>query len=442
MKALTPEFQKELFKYLLQNKTSVRIVKDISKEIFTYEEHKLFIILLKKYIEKYRRMPSSIDLIQFLHDNTKLLGLEEKVLPDLEDEIRDLFTPVKADEQFLSEHLISLVQFQQMKIIFGKYAPILSDGMEVWEKLKIELESTLSLGTDEEMERPLPTSLLGDWHNDSRTNTHAYPTFMKGLNRLTAKGGFSSPELIQILGLPKQFKTGTMLNIAIQYAIGGLNVFIADFENGQMQIRERLKQTILEATLNEVINNVHEDIIDACLFFWTMMGGSIWVGSYTANTHTARDVEFDMKQICKENNIENGFDCIIWDYADIMAPVVKQKEKRHSIDRVYHDIIAVHKRQEAFGFTASHTNRSASGKFEPTMADQSEDWGKNKNAHACFYITQDEEEKEFDLARIGVVFQRQGRSSGYFYVGIDFERQVLNEISQEDYDAAMEEQEV
>lgn len=438
MKALTPEFQKELFKYLIQNKTSVGIVKDISKEVFTFEEHKLFIILLKKYIEKYRRMPSSIDLIQFLHDNTKLLGLEQDVIPDLEDEIRDLFTPIKADEQFLSEHLITLVQYQQMKTIFGKYAPILQDGVEVWEKLKIELESTLSLGTDEELERPLPTSVLGDWYNDSRTNVHAYPTFMKGLNRLTAKGGFASPELIQILGLPKQFKTGTMLNIAIQYALSGLNVYVADFENGQLQMRERIKQALLEATLDEIIDNTYEDIIDACLFFWTMMGGSIWVGSYTANVHTARDVEFDMKQICKENNIENGFDCIIWDYADIMAPTVKQHELRHSIDRVYHDIISVHKRQGAFGFTASHTKQSSMGKFEPKMNDQSEAWNKNKNAHACFYITQDEEEAEYDLARIGVVFQRQGKKSGYFYVSIDFERQTLNEISQEDYEEAME----
>jgi hypothetical protein len=391
-------------------------------------------------------MPSSIDtgqiMAQYLDDKSSSTKITQDQKDAIQEEVRDLYRPVQADEEYLAEHLITLIQYQQMKKLLMLYAPVLENGMDVWEKLKIELESTLALSMDEDDARPLPTEVLTDWHNDGRTVVYAIQTFLNGLNSLTGKGGFATPELITILGLPKAFKTGVIINLLVHMgAYYGLNIFLADFENGQQQVRTRVKQALMGATLQEVINNEYDDVLDECLDGWKLNGGSIWVGTYTAFTHSAKDVEMDMRAICKERGYEDGFDCIGWDYADIMRPTVKQNSLREDIGRVYHDIIGVHKRQEAFGFTASHTNRSAMGKFEPTMADFSEDWGKAKNAHACFYITQDEEEAKENIARIGVVMQRQGAKSGYFPVLINYETQTLEEIPEEVYLECMEEDE-
>ena len=441
MNKITPEFQKEIFKYLLQNKTSARLVRDLSKDIFTFDEHKLFITLLQKYVEKRKRMPTKIDFLQYLNESNKKLKIDEDTLADLSDELADLYSPLQASEEYLSENLISLIQYQQIRNIFANYAPILDDGIEVWEKAKIEFELTLGLSMDEDDYRPIPTSIWDDWDNDNRSNIFAHPSYILGLNRLTNKKGFATPELIILLGLPKQFKTGTMLNILVRYAIYGLNVFIADFENGQTQIRQRIKQILLEATSEEIITDVNGDVIDACITTWKLLGGSIWVGSYTANIHTAKDVEDDMKIIGKEEGFydgDNGWGAIGWDYCDIMQSVKKEKEKRNKIENVYHDCIAVQKRQGAFGISASHTNRSAMGKFEPTMEDFSEDWGKAKNCHACFYVAQDEDEKEAGIARIGVVMQREGVPSGHFYVDLDIPRQQLVEIDDAEYTELLE----
>lgn len=443
MKSLTLDYQREIFKYLLQNKSSVRLVKDIPIDVFQNTDHRIVLQEIKKFVNKFSRMPSSIDtsqiMYQYIEDNKTKLGITQDQIDLFQQDIKNLYTPVQADEEYLAEHLVTIIQYQQMKKLLSTYAPILDNGMEVWEKLKIELDPILSLSMDEDEARPLPTEIFTDWHNDGRTVVYAIQTFLNGLNRLTAKGGFATPELITILGLPKAFKTGTIINLLVHMAAYyGLNIFLADFENGQTQVRTRVKQTLMQASLMEVINNEYADVLEECLDGWKLNGGSIWVGSYTAFTHTAKDVEMDMRRICKENGYENGFDCIGWDYADIMRPTTKQNSLREDIGRVYHDIIAVHKRQGAFGFTASHTNRSAMGKFEPTMADFSEDWGKAKNAHACFYITQDEDEAKENIARIGVVMQRQGAKSGYFPVQINYETQTLEEIPEEVYQDCME----
>lgn len=433
MKNITPEFQKELFKYILQNKSCARLIKDIHKDVFTYDEHKLFIILLKKYVDKYSRLPSSsITFTQFLYDNKNILKLEDSVMPSLEEEIESLYKPIKADEDFLGEHLVSLIQYQQIKNLFGKYAPILHDGSDVWDKMKMELEATINLGLTEEDERPIPTSILDDWYNDGSNDAYAFPTFLKALNQFTTKKGFAPPELIEILGLPKGFKTGTMLNIGAHYALDGLHVFVADFENGITQMRQRIKQVLLEAEYKELFDGTHTEHIQDYLHYFKMMGGSIWVGSYNAFMHTANDVKADMRAIMKDKDIT--FNCIVWDYADIMKPTIKQNRGDENISRVYHDIVSVHKTLECFGFTASHTKQSALGKFEPNMGDQSAAWSKNKDAHACFYITQDEDEEPYDLARIGVVFQRQGVKKGHFYVKTDIARQTLIEVPTEIYE--------
>lgn len=446
MKSLTLDFQREIFKYLLQNKSSVRLVQDIPIDVFQNADYRIVLQEVKKFVKKFSRMPSSIDtnqlMYEYLESNKTKLSITQDQIDLFQEDVRNLYNPVQADEDYLAEHLVTIIQYQQMKKLFATYAPILDNGMDIWEKLKIELDPILALSMEEDEARPLPTEIFTDWHNDGRTKVYAIQTFLNGLNSLTAKGGFSSPELITILGLPKAFKTGTIINLLVHMAAYyGLNVFIADFENGQTQVRTRVKQTLMEATLMEVINNEYEDVLDECINGWKLNGGSIWVGSYTAYTHTAKDVEMDMRRICKERGYENGFDCIGWDYADIMRPSVKQNSLREDIGRVYHDIIGVHKRQDAFGFTASHTNRSAMGKFEPTMADFSEDWGKAKNAHACFYITQDEDEAKENVARIGVVMQRQGAKSGYFPVLINYDTQTLEEIPEEVYRECLDEEE-
>jgi len=425
------EFQKELFKFLATERTMKNIMVEFDATVFDLTEYQLTFKLLQKCVAKIKRLPTKADFLQYITTQLPKLKWDEKVEAEIFATAKMLYTPIYASKELLTETAVEFAQYQMMKKAAEKYIPTLQDGVEIWRSFKNDITKILAIGTSGGSDHAEPTSVFDEWDEAFSEYGQTHPCYLNGLNKLTAKRGFASPELILILGLPKGFKTGTMINLGVNYAIAGLKVFCVDFENGQKAYRQRIKQALLQCTRQELQEEEPEHI-NNCLQFWKLKGGNIFVQSYTAYANTPKDVEADLDYLREVH----GFipDVILWDYPDIINPSdTSIKETRHKIQHVYHEIISLNKRLGCFSFAASHTTKSAVGKFNYDMGDFSEDWGKAKNCHATFGIMQSPEEAEAGVARLGVVLQREGVKSGTIFVNIDESRQLMEEIDEAEY---------
>ena len=433
---LALEFQKEVLKYLVQDRKNRYLIKELDPAVFDLEEHQLVFSLVKKYLSKYNKQPLRVDFLQWVQKSLTKTSWDEDIVKLVISSAKMLYKPIEASEELLRDTVVEFVQYQMAKVLLAKYAPKLKEGVGVWANMRDELNDILRLEKNEGSDHARPTSLFTEWDEEFEEVAQTYPCYLPSLNRLTSKKGFASPELILILGLPKGFKTGVMINFAVNYAIDGLKIYVADFENGQREYRERIKQALMHDTREKVKEGYDSEFLDECLTRWSGMGGDIIVGSYTAYEDGVIDVEADLQWL-KDTK---GFvpDMIVWDYPDIMNTKEKEKEARNRISRAYHEIIGLHKKLECFGFAASHTKQSAIGKFNFDIGDFSEDWGKAKNCHATFGIMQNEADEAAGIGRLGVVLQRSGAASGTVFVEIDKETQTMREINMEDYQTKSE----
>jgi hypothetical protein len=253
---------------------------------------------------------------------------------------------------------------------------------------------------------------------------------------MTAAGGFYSPQLIVILSEPKAFKTGTILEMAIGFMKDGLKVYVADTENGELSIRNRVEQALLRCSLTELNDPGMYDTLQEVKRWSMIAGGNILIDSWVAYSATTYHVKSRIKQVIKDYDFTP--DVIIWDAIDHFMPSdaeLRKKDERFRIRGVYFDIIAINKEFGCFSIGPSQVNRQAVNKKIITMKDFGEDFGKAANCHAAFAICRTDEEVEVGIARLVPVAQRQGKRykpNVVCVLKIDEEHHDVHEISIEE----------
>lgn len=440
------EFQEDLLKFLIQKKEGKKYVEVLEPDLFDLDTHKTVFQLLKSFIKKYRSLPSLGNLLEYFDREIKQSKFKGEDLGDvyreIEETIRDLYIPITANTDQIREVILEEYQLKLMRNLFienaGKLKTATADIVKEVFKQVSDIKRIGETDLDEEQNKGVLA--LAQFERGRGAKIEAHPTYLHSLNRMTSTGGFYAPQLIIFMGGPKSFKTGFLINLAVNYVRAGKKCYYVDCENGEGRILDRFYQAMLEATWEEYSSGELDDTLEEMVGRFKALKGDFIADFYPANTKSVTDVEIRLEELGSEYNFYP--DIIFWDYPDLMQPIdYRIKEKRLQIQAVYFDIIRLHKKRDVFGFGLSQVGRNAAKKSHRDETDFSEDFGKAANAHATFSLERDEYEREAGVMRVAPVVQRDGvpaHSKKACFVRVDESRMSVKEIDKNEWVKAVE----
>lgn len=430
------EFQDEVLRFLVQSKEAKKMFEFLESDFFDLQERQIIFELAKSYLKKFNSVPSLAGLTEFFDQEAKRTAIGKDVYNKLEAVIREMFDPIETNTQQIRDSLMDYYQRKLAKEFIKEFSPQVKTGdKELFSQMQRTMNRINSIGeTELDDEKNRGDFLLKDHKVGNYSVIEGEPTFLKGLNKMTSVKGFYSPQLIILMGAPKSFKTGTLLNIAVNYVRDGYKVYYADCENGKDRIRDRARQCMLEATFEELISGQFDALLKEMVGRWKVMGGDFKADFYPPNTKCVADIEAELEILRDEHNWVP--DIICYDYLDLMRPNDKNiKDKRLGIQATYFDAIALQNKWGMLGFSLSQVNRGAVSAPVMDMTAFAEDFGKAANCHATFALCQTPKEREVNIIRMLPVVQRDGVPYGgknVCFLKIDAGRMSVKEITMEE----------
>ena len=437
---MTVDFQKVLVRCLFQYPEFIGVVNRISSQLFDAVEDQVLLEMLVEYIGKFKVLPRREEMEQYFMEYVRTKGIQEDVARMIVKAINSAYLSVGDELEYVRRVIWGEVQRKSVRDIAKNAVVSLSDAspdkvQEIVDDVVSQLQSISSLPSGGKQSTLYSSAgFLNDPY--LRQPLEGHPTPFNGLNRMTAAGGFHTPQLIVILSEPKAFKTGTILEIAIGYMKMGLKVYVADTENGELSIRNRVEQALMRCTLMELEDQEMQEQLKSVKRWSTVLGGDMLIDSWIAYTATPSNVRTRLKQVAREYNFVP--DVIVWDAIDHFVPSSpedKKKDERLRIKAVYFEVIAINKEVGCFSIAPSQVNRQAVNKRVINMKDFGEDFSKAANCHAAFAICRTAEEVEAGIARLVPVVQRQGkryRPDVVCVLKMDEEHHEVTEISVEE----------
>lgn len=398
---MTIEFQKNILRYLFQNKTYY--LDYLTSEIFDDVSHKALFEIYWNYMKKYHKVPDKANYLEFIAQQP---GISDEAINGLKNNLYWLYEPLE-DMTMVEEILIGEVKKKMFKNLTLSAMTSLDAGItsEDIDQIHKRLSKIVNL-KDHDVDSGL--FLFKDLNKSFRMTESVYPTFLEGLNRMTALGGFHPPQVVCIMKPPKSFGTGFMIKLAAEYAKDGLDIFYADFENGKFDIHLRFKQCLLECKIDEVysynseLQQIKEKLLgNGC--------GDIYIKEYMMKKDHFGHIETDLNKIMDEHHIIPQI--MFYDYIDIMGCKDKKiTETRLKIQANYADAKYINSKYGTFCFTPSKMTADGWNKEWPDMNDIAEDREKLYNAHAVFAWMRGEEDAEKNTGSIIPMLQRKGVS--------------------------------
>lgn len=436
------EFQEDLIKFLVQNKEAKKYIEILEPDVFDLDNYKFVFSLLKGFFKKYKSLPSKGNLLEYFDRELKEAKYKGEDLTDtaklVENTIRDIFIPLTANVQQIREIIIEEYQLKLMKNLLienaGKLKTANADIVKDVFKQVSDIKKLGDYDLNEEENHGL--FALADFGLSRKRQLNPSPTYLDGLNALTSVRGFYAPQLIIFMGGPKSFKTGFLINLALNYVRNGKKVYYVDCENGENRILDRFYQCMLEASWEEYNSGDLDDLHKEMVGRFKALGGDFLAEFYPAHTKSTQDVEIRLNEL----KMDFGWqpDIICWDYPDLMKPNdYRIKEKRLQIQAVYFDIINLQKKLGTFGLGLTQVGRNASRKSNRDETDFAEDFGKAANAHASFSLERDEDEREAGVMRVVPVVQRDGVPAHFkkaCFVRVNEAKMLVSEISKSEWE--------
>lgn len=375
-------------------------------------------------------MPTAPEsLIQFFQRESKGQEFSEELRDHIVIEIEEAFIPLR-DPEIVKDVIVEYVQKKTFRQVLKEARDRVDEtDDDIYDDFMYRIQGIRDLGKEDDSMTQLGGFLLRDFKRGDLNLEVGVPCQFQAINEKTSKNGFASPELIILMGAPKSFKTGTLLNFMLGFVRDGLNVYYVDCENGKDSIMRRMKQAMVEATYMELREDTYGDELENIVKMTSKRGGDFVADFYPAHTKSVSDVKKNLAWYRDEHGWKP--DVIAWDYPDLMKSSDKYiKEKRLNIQAVYHEIIALNYELGVFSFGLSQVSRQAVDKEVLSIKDFAEDFGKAANCHGAFALCRTPEEVKHGLMRIVPIAQREGEAQGksnQAVFEVDESRQVIRE---------------
>ena len=391
---MNKEIQLEVLAYFIRHKS--HLLSNFKANWFTTNSHQEIFKLIQLYYSKYKRTPSISVFSDFISEQTDCIYTD----------LLDRLYKIEINQEYVESKLIIELQKALYKdVMDSEYDSLKSADDKVLAQILKKFSDIHNLSKKQEIIKsvnPFERKVVPE-------KKQIWPTWIKNWNAMMTKGGFSTPELIILLAGPKAFKTGFLINLAINYALDGANVLCIDWENGIDAYTTRLQQALFKLSYAEYQSSEYDTLISKNLknLDTLFKGGGVRLLSLNAMSDSLDLVDNEVTRLINEEGFKP--DMIIYDYLDLSKCTDSRiTDTRFQLRHIYLHAIRLNKKYDCFSISPSQANRAAISKPVYSMVDFAEDFGKVMNAHASFALCRTKDELLNKRARLCVVFQRQG----------------------------------
>lgn len=436
------EFQATIVAYLWRHPGALQKYIDVLPLAYLKSgDDSAFLGLLYRYYKEHKKVPSKsviLELIRTAYPDSDSNTLHKKSQENLNKKLGVFQAADISDRTFIEEKIKDFVQFEALKLFASetvqnlktkKYDP------ELPKKARIALEAGRMLDDDlgHEWGRQTITRV------GNATNPDFEPRIPTGVHHLDSLigGGLKAGELGILLGLPKGFKSGTMLNFAFSAlkATQGQHVAYITLELSEELVGLRfdfrtanLPKSVLLQDQDRFLKvlQTRQDII---------MGKSrLFIKRFPTKACTVDTVRSYLDKL--QDYIGGPIGMLIVDYMDLMK-ASKKREKSYQEDvDICEDLRDVANEYRFPIWTACRATREAVGKKRISMAHMSRAFERVGVADLMIALCQTEREKAAKIMRLYLAAARNDEGEKMVNCKIDYERMLIKSegISDPEYE--------
>lgn len=417
------EFEKVLcYKALFDSTYLSTIVDHVKPKYFKDKNIASVFKIITAFYEKRSKIPTITEVKTYL--NTEELKQSFKSLVET---FKDIDKNIDKDElydntqQFLKENAV----YHTMLEVAGDISKGDIDTSSILSK--IEESCNINLVTDKGFDLYQDIDILvDDLCNVQKTIPSNWQWLDDALN-----GGFleNGRSLYVFAGETNIGKSIFLGNIAANIVDQGKNVLLITLEMSELLYARRVCTNISKIPLKDLATNTHS-LRQAILDYKTKGKGSLFIKEFPPSTITPNQLKAFVKKI-SDQGIK--IDAIVLDYLNLLhSPIGSNSYER--IKNVTEQVRAMSYTFNCPIISATQLNRQGFGQDNPDLATVSESVGLAATADVIVSIYQNEEDRELNIIRLGMMKNRYGPRGHTQAMRIDYATLTVTESEEDNID--------
>ena len=400
------KFQESLVRLVLED----RVFADQMFEVLdiNFLELKYLQIFVEKifdYREKYTSHPS--------HDSmTIMLRTELDDVSDLlKNQVREYYAKILAGAadtdglDHVKEVALDFCKKQKLKEAMLECVGLMQRSS--YDEISSKINNALNLGADNDLGYDYMVDFEKRFELVARDPVTTGWTYIDNITG----GGLGKGELGVCVAPTGGGKSMVLTHLGAEALKAGKCVVHYSFELLDSVICRRYDSCLTEINLSSIIVNKEKvrKIVEN-------VPGKLIVKQYPTKSASSVTLKAHLEKLKRR-----GFnpDMIIVDYADLLKPVNREREKRNELESIYEELRAIAMEMECPVWTASQTNRSGLNAEIITMESISEAFNKCFVADFIFSVSRTPEDKISNEGRIFIAKNRNGQDGMVYPIFMD-----------------------
>ena len=400
------KFQESLVRLVLED----RVFADQMFEVLdiNFLELKYLQIFVEKifdYREKYTSHPS--------HDSmTIMLRTELDNVSDLlKNQVREYYAKILAGAadtdglDHVKEVALDFCKKQKLKEAMLECVGLMQRSS--YDEISSKINNALNLGADNDLGYDYMVDFEKRFELVARDPVTTGWTYIDNITG----GGLGKGELGVCVAPTGGGKSMVLTHLGAEALKAGKCVVHYSFELLDSVICRRYDSCLTEINLSSIIVNKEKvrKIVEN-------VPGKLIVKQYPTKSASSVTLKAHLEKLKRR-----GFnpDMIIVDYADLLKPVNREREKRNELESIYEELRAIAMEMECPVWTASQTNRSGLNAEIITMESISEAFNKCFVADFIFSVSRTPEDKISNEGRIFIAKNRNGQDGMVYPIFMD-----------------------
>lgn len=436
------DFQWAILRYTLTDKNGFKAVGLYKPSYFATIHQQIIADGIKRFFKKKKRVPDSValgeeirklflnrDYVEVFHEKDRAVTIKK---------IRFLCKrPVKEADSILQ----GCIQFASFTELTNTINQINVNDFSQYPTYSLKIQEAINVGLElDEKQGTFLISGIKVRQNQRQNQENVFPTPFKQINKSTNAGGYTKGSVIVVIHKGKGGKTKFIINTCRGYLKMKKKVLYIDLENGEMNLADRLDQSILKKTKKEILSGDFDHPLQKIYRRYRRVGAELLIRRLPALSTTTDDIQMIIDRAYNEHGFKA--DILVIDGVYNLGCLAGIKNDDNA--RIGNAYLDTKNLTEKNGFetcwTPHHTNRTADKRIETCY--EANDTAKCIDVHrhidAMWGINQNSLERENKVFRVQVVDQRDGLSD-YMALFKDFaDIQRIEEFSHQELQAYRE----
>lgn len=422
------DIQQFIVKGILENKSFfVKVIHNLQSSYFT-EEYNPIVKAIKKYHEKYEKIPNYTTVATILSSGNFPPSLMEKINSTVFGTKKLDFDATKESEwlfdetkQFINDMAVFKVLQEGSKILNK------DEGTREYGDIASKMQKAISIDWDEDLGFEYSDLMEFDERYDRLSDsTRRIPTGIDRIDEAIGGGILGETKFLALFaGSAGLGKTLILGNTAVNAVKQGKNVLYITFEISQDELGKRIDSAFTGLSISNITKmrkEVRRRIKDE---YETGKMGRLFVKEYPPSSVNANEVEALVNQLKMKKDFKP--DVLVLDYLGIMKPVSSDVTNSYEKGKhVSEELRALSSRLNAPIMSATQYNRSGYNKESVDLDAMADSMAIAHTADLVISLTQTDEDSEKSQVRFEVIKSRVSKKGTRGTMDIDYDTLSVN----------------